>query len=222
VAALNLVILIGIVRVFAAMRGAPCEEAELELRLRNRGLINRVFTRATGAISRPVQIYPVGALFGLGFDTASEVALLVLAGGAAGAGLPWYAILCLPILFAAGMSLMDSAEGAFMTLAYGWALADPVRRVYYNITVTGLSVLVAFVIGTIELGGLMAEHLNLSGAFWSEWKSIDLNALGFMITGLFAVTLLLAAAVWRLGRIGERWARGRAADAGDVPVSSTP
>ena len=113
-------------------------------------------------------MYPIGLLFGLGFDTATEVALLVLAGGAAGAGLPWYAILCLPVLFAAGMSLLDTIDGSFMNFAYGWAFSKPVRKVYYNITVTGLSVAVALVIGTIELGGLLASQLGLSGAFWTD------------------------------------------------------
>ena len=103
-------------------------------------------------------MYPIGILFGLGFDTATEVALLVLAGGAAGAGLPWYAILCLPILFAAGMSLLDTIDGSFMNFAYGWAFSKPVRKVFYNLTITGLSVVVALVIGTIEIGGLVASR----------------------------------------------------------------
>jgi nickel/cobalt transporter (NiCoT) family protein len=123
--------------------------------------MNRVLGRLMKTVTKPTQIYPVGLLFGLGFDTASEVALLVLAGSAAGAGLPWYAILCLPILFAAGMSLMDSADGTSMNFAYGWALSRPIRKVFYNITITGLSVAVAAVIGTIELGGLIASQLNL-------------------------------------------------------------
>ena len=109
-------------------------------------------------------MYPLGVLFGLGFDTASEVALLFLAAGAAGAGLPFYAILCLPILFAAGMSLLDTIDGSFMNFAYGWAFSKPVRKVYYNITITGLSVAVALVIGTIELLGLAASELTLHGA----------------------------------------------------------
>ena len=130
-------------------------------------------------------MYPIGVLFGLGFDTATEVALLVLAGGAAGAGLPWYAILCLPILFAAGMSLMDSIDGSFMNFAYGWAFSKPVRKVFYNLTITGLSVAVALVIGTIELGGLIASQLNLSGSFWNWFENININFLGFVIVGMF-------------------------------------
>src|SRR5207249_9810767 len=113
----------------------------------NRGLLTRFYGRATRAVSRPWQMYPLGVLFGLGFDTATEVALLFVAAGAAGAGLPFYAILCLPVLFAAGMSLLDTIDGAFMNFAYGWALSQPVRKTYYNITITGLSVAVALIVG---------------------------------------------------------------------------
>jgi high-affinity nickel-transport protein len=136
------------------------------------------------------------------------VALLVLAGGAAGAGLPWYAILCLPVLFAAGMSLMDSIDGSFMNFAYGWALSQPVRKVFYNLTVTGLSVAVAAVIGTIELGGLLAAQLKLSGGLWDWFEGIDLNTLGFVIVGLFVGTWAVAVVVWRRGRFEERWGAG--------------
>jgi len=205
IAAVNVVILLGILRVFRQMRGGRYDEAQLEEQLHRRGLLNRVLGRLTRTVSRPGQMYPVGVLFGLGFDTASEVALLVLAGGAAGAGLPWYAILCLPILFAAGMTLMDSIDGSFMNFAYGWALSQPVRKVFYNLTITGLSVAVAAVIGTIELGGLLAAQLNLSGGLWGWFEGIDLNTLGFVIVGLFVATWAVAVAVWRWGRFEERW-----------------
>jgi high-affinity nickel-transport protein len=150
-------------------------------------------------------MYPIGALFGLGFDTATEVALLVLAGGVAVGGLPWYAILCLPILFAAGMSLLDTIDGSFMNFAYGWAFSKPVRKVFYNITITGLSVAVALAIGTIELGGLVASQLGLSGSFWTWFESININLLGFVIVAMFVATWVVALAIWRLGRIEERW-----------------
>ncbi len=205
IAALNVVVLFGIIKVFREMRRGAYDEQALEAQLDSRGLMNRFFGRMTRAIDKPRQIYPVGVLFGLGFDTASEVALLVLAGGAAGAGLPWYAILCLPILFAAGMSLMDTIDGSFMNFAYGWAFSKPVRKVYYNLAITGLSVAVALVVGTIELGGLLAERLALSGTFWTWWEGIDLNALGFVIVGMFVLTWAIALAVWRLCRIEERW-----------------
>jgi high-affinity nickel-transport protein len=205
IAALNVVILIGIVKVFRAMRSGRYDEQELEQQLARRGLMNRILGRLTRTVSEPRQMYPIGLLFGLGFDTATEVALLVLAGGAAGAGLPWYAILCLPLLFAAGMSLMDSIDGSFMNFAYEWAFSKPVRKVFYNLTITGLSVAIATVIGTIELGGLLASELNLSGAFWSWFENIDLNVLGFVIVGLFVATWAIAVSVWRVCRIEERW-----------------
>jgi high-affinity nickel-transport protein len=185
-------------------RGAYDEQA-LEHQLSNRGLMNRYLGRLTRAVRKPQQMYAVGLLFGLGFDTATEVGLLVLAGGAAGAGLPWYAILCLPVLFAAGMSLLDTIDGSFMNFAYDWAFSKPVRKIYYNITVTGLSVAVALLIGTIELGGLVASQLGLSGSFWSYLENIDLNTVGFMIVGIFVATWALALAVWKYGRIEERW-----------------
>jgi high-affinity nickel-transport protein len=205
IAALNAVILCGVVKVFLQMRTGRYSEGELEQQLASRGLMNRVFGRFTGAVSRPWHMYPVGALFGLGFDTATEVALLFLAAGAAGAGLPFSAILCLPILFAAGMSLLDAIDGSFMNFAYEWAFSEPVRKVFYNLTITGLSVAVAFVIGTIELSGLLAEKLGAQGAFWAWLENLSINTLGFIIVGMFAGTWMIALAVWRFGRIEERW-----------------
>jgi high-affinity nickel-transport protein len=205
IAALNIVILVGILKVFREMKTGLYNEDQLEEQLQKRGFMNRFFGRLTRTVTKPRQMYPIGMLFGLGFDTASEVALLVLAGGAAGAGLPWYAILCLPILFAAGMSLMDSIDGSFMNFAYGWAFSKPVRKVFYNLTITGLSVAVALVIGTIELGGLAASELSLSGSFWSWFEHIDINLLGFVIVGMFIMTWAIALSVWRFGRIEERW-----------------
>src|SRR3954463_6956940 len=205
IAALNVAVLAGIVRVFREMRRGAFDEAQLEAHLDARGLMNRFFGRFTRAVRAPWQMYPLGLLFGLGFDTASEVALLFLAAGAAGAGLPWYAILCLPVLFAAGMSLLDTIDGSFMNFAYGWAFSQPVRKVFYNLAVTGLSVAVALVIGTIELGGLVASKLSLSGSFWTWFETIDLNLVGFVIAGLFVATWVIAMAIWRIFRIEERW-----------------
>jgi nickel/cobalt transporter (NiCoT) family protein len=205
IAALNVVVLFGIIKVFREMKTGRYDEAALEHQLQNRGLMNRFLGRLTRSVTKPGQMYPLGVLFGLGFDTATEVGLLVLAGGAAGAGLPWYAILCLPILFAAGMSLMDSIDGSFMNFAYGWAFSQPVRKVFYNITITGLSVAIALVIGTIELGGLTASQLNLSGAFWNWFEGIDINMLGFVIVALFVLTWAIALAIWHLGHVEERW-----------------
>jgi nickel/cobalt transporter (NiCoT) family protein len=205
IAILNVVVLVGIVNVFRRMRHGDFDEAALEHQLSNRGLMNRYLGRLTRAVTRPQQMYPIGLLFGLGFDTATEVALLVLAGGAAGAGLPWYAILCLPVLFAAGMSLLDTIDGSFMNFAYDWAFSKPVRKIYYNLTVTGLSVAVALLVGTIELGGLLASQLELSGSFWAYLENIDLNTIGFLIVGVFIGTWTLALGVWKYGRIEQRW-----------------
>ncbi len=206
IAAINLVILVGIVRVFLRMRGGGYDEAALERQLNNRGLLNRLLGRFTKSITKSWHMYPLGLLFGLGFDTATEVALLVLAGTSAIAGVPWYAILCLPVLFAAGMSLLDTIDGTFMNFAYGWAFSKPVRKVYYNLVITGLSVAVALIIGSIELLGLLAEELSLSGGFWDWIAGIDLNAMGFVIVGMFVVTWMVALLIWRIARIEERWA----------------
>jgi high-affinity nickel-transport protein len=205
---LNLLVLIGIVGVFRRMRDGHFDEAELERQLDNRGFMNRFYKRATGAVSRPWQMYPLGLLFGLGFDTATEIALLAAAGAAAAGGLPIYAILCLPILFAAGMSLLDSIDGAFMNFAYGWAFSRPVRKLFYNITITWLSVVVALVIGTIELMSVLAERLSLTGPPWGFVSGLDLNYVGYAIAGVFALTWIAAVAVWRVGRIEERWSAG--------------
>jgi high-affinity nickel-transport protein len=204
IAALNLVVLVGIVRAFAEMRHGRGDEDELEALLRSRGLMNRLLGRFTQAISQPWHMYPLGLLFGLGFDTATEVGLLVLAAGAAGAGLPWYAILCLPVLFAAGMSLLDTIDGSFMSFAYEWAFSKPVRKVYYNIAITGLSVAVALLVGTIEVLSIAADKLN--GGFWDWVSGVDLNAVGYIVVALFVATWAIALAVWRFGRIEERWA----------------
>ncbi len=205
IAALNVVILIDIVSVFRDMRRGTHDEAKLEHRLNSRGLMTRFYGRFTSAVTQPWQMYLVGMLFGLGFDTATEVALLFLAAGAAGAGLPFYAILCLPILFAAGMSLLDTIDGSFMNFAYGWAFSKPVRKVYYNITITGLSVAVALIIGTIELLGLAVSNLGLRGPFWQWVSQLDINTIGYLMVGMFVATWAIALLIWRFARIEERW-----------------
>ncbi len=207
IGALNLAILWGIAKVFLRMRRGSYDERELERQLQAGGLMNRVFGRFTRAVSTPWQMYPVGFLFGLGFDTATEVALLFLAAGAAaaGAGLPFYAILCLPVLFAAGMSLLDTIDGSFMNFAYGWAFSKPVRRVFYNLTITGLSAGLALVIGTIELVGLLASRLGAHGAFWGWWENVDMNTIGLIVAGIFLLTWAAALAVWRFARIEQRF-----------------
>lgn len=206
IAILNVIVLAGILGVFARMRRGVYDEAELEAHLENRGLLNRILSRCTKSITTSWHLYPVGILFGFGFDTATEIVLLVLAGTGAAAGLPWYAILCLPILFTAGMCLLDTIDGSFMNFAYGWAFSNPVRKVYYNITITGLSVVVALLIGSVELLSLLAEQLGWAGGFWDWIGGIDLNTIGFVIVALFIATWVVALLIWRYGHIEEKWA----------------
>ena len=187
------------------MRSGDVSEAELEQQLDQKGVLNRVLGRATRAVTKPWHMYPVGLLFGLGFDTVTEVGLLVVAGGAAASALPWWAILTLPVLFAAGMSLLDSIDGSFMNFAYGWAFAKPVRKIYYNITVTSLSVGVALVIGVIELVSILTDKLDITTGPLAAIGGLDLQDVGFWIVGLFVVTWLVSLAVWRIGRIEDRW-----------------
>jgi high-affinity nickel-transport protein len=206
IAALNLVVLASILKVFREMRSGAYDDEQLEEQLNKRGLMNRFLGPLARRVDRPWKMYPIGFLFGLGFDTATEVALLVLAGTAVVGGLPFYAILSLPILFAAGMSLFDTIDGCFMNFAYDWAFSNPVRKVYYNLTITGLSVFVAVFIGATELLGLLAQDTNLNGSFWSFMQSFNINTAGFVIVGVFVVTWVIALAIWRFGRIEHRWA----------------
>jgi high-affinity nickel-transport protein len=212
---LNLVILVGIVRVFRDMRRGIYDDAALEKQLNSRGFMNRWLGGLTKSVTKSWQIYPIGVLFGLGFDTATEVSLLVLAGGAAAFNLPWYAILTLPVLFAAGMSLLDSIDGCFMNFAYGWAFSKPVRKVYYNITITALSVAVALIIGTVELLSILTDKLSIQHGPLAWLGGLDLNNVGFFIVGLFVVTWVVALAVWRFGRVEEKWSADLAPNSAD-------
>ena len=213
---LNLVVLVGIVRVFREMRSGRYNEAELEDQLNKRGLMNRFLGGLTKSVRKPWHIYPIGVLFGLGFDTATEVGLLVLAGGAAVFNLPFWAILVLPVLFAAGMSLLDTTDGVFMNAAYGWAFAKPVRKVFYNITITAISVAVALIIGTIELVGVLADQANITSGPLSAIAGIPLDYAGYGIVALFFVAWAVALAVWRYGRIEQKWSADLAPGA-DAP-----
>jgi high-affinity nickel-transport protein len=208
IAAINMVVLVGIIRVFREMRAGTYDEDALEEQLNKRGFMNRILGGVTRAVRKPWHMYPVGLLFGLGFDTATEVSLLVLAGGAAAFALPWYAILVLPILFAAGMSLLDSIDGSFMNFAYGWAFSKPVRKVYYNITITGLSVAVALIIGAIELISIVSDKLSIDSGPIAWIGGLDLNHVGYVIVGLFVATWAVALLIWRFGRIEEKWSAG--------------
>jgi high-affinity nickel-transport protein len=202
---MNLVAVVGIARVFRRMRTGDYDEAELERQLNNRGFLARILARMIKRVSKPWHLYPVGLLMGLGFDTATQVALLVLAAGSAAFVLPWYAILVLPVLFAAGMSLFDTADDVLMSRAYGWAFLKPVRKVFYNLTITVLSVTVALAIGGLVLIGLIAERLGIDTGPLAWLAAVNLDYVGFGIVGLFLLTWAIALAVWRLGRIEQKW-----------------
>jgi high-affinity nickel-transport protein len=205
---INLISLVGILRVWSAMRDGEYDEQALEHHLDNRGLMNRILRPVMKAVRQPRHMYPVGFLFGLGFDTATEISLLVLAGASAAVSVPWYAILVLPILFAAGMSLLDTVDGLFMNFAYGWAFARPVRKVYYNIVITGLSVAVALVIGIIEIDSILVDKLSIDSGPLHAIGNLDLEYVGYIIVGLFAVTWAAALLWWRFGRVEQRWSEG--------------
>ena len=206
IALLNVVILAGIFRVFRAMRQGDYDEEALERQLNNRGLMFRFFGRWMKTIDKEWKIYPVGVVFGMGFDTATEVALLATTALLASQHLPFYAILCLPILFTAGMCLMDTVDGIFMNFAYSWAFFNPVRKVYYNLAITALSVAICFFIGTVEVLSLLPMELGgLHGSFWHYIEVFDINKAGFVILGMFVVCWAGAMAFWRFGRVEERW-----------------
>ena len=205
IALLNIVILAGIVKVFRAMRNGTYDEAELERQLENRGLMYRFFGKWMKSITKEWQMYPVGVVFGMGFDTATEVALLATTALLATQVLPWYSIMCLPILFTAGMAMMDTLDGCFMNGAYGWAFFNPVRKVYYNLAITGLSVAICFFIGTIEVFGLLPMELHIHGAFWNFMENFNINTAGFVIVGMFVLTWAVALCIWKYGRVEEKW-----------------
>ncbi len=204
-AILNLIILVSIVGVFFKMRKGLYSEEELEKHLDSRGLLMRFFGPIARRIDASWKMYPLGILFGLGFDTATEIGLLVLAGSSVVAGLPWWAIMSLPLFFAAGMTLLDTIDGSFMNFAYGWTLSKPVRKVYYNIIITGLSVAVALFIGGLQLFHVLAQQLRLTGGFWEYALAFDLNSAGYFIVGAFAIVWGVALLLWRYGKIEERW-----------------
>jgi high-affinity nickel-transport protein len=205
IAILNLIILSSIVGVFFKMRKGLFSEEELEKHLNSRGLLMRFFGPIARRIDKSWKMYPLGILFGLGFDTATEIGLLVLAGSSVIAGLPWWAVISLPLFFAGGMSLLDTIDGSFMNFAYGWAFSKPVRKVYYNIIITGLSVGVALFVGGLEICQVIAEQLNLSGGFWDYALAFNLNSAGYFIAAAFVIVWAIGLLIWRYGRIEQRW-----------------
>jgi len=203
---LNLLVLLDILGVFRRMKRGHYDEQKLEQALLDQGLMSRFFLKRIGdRIDKSWKMYPLGVLFGLGFDTATEIGLLALAAGVATHHVPFLAVISLPIIFAAGMSLMDTADGAFMSHAYGWAFSNPIRKVYYNITVTSLSVAVALVIGMIELLQVTAAKFSLSGGFWVFLDNLDFGHIGYVVVGLFVATWLFSITLWKTRRIEQRW-----------------
>ena len=202
---INLFIWADIYLIFRKMYQGNFDAQALEQLLLSRGVVARVASPLFRIINRSWQVYPLGFLFGLGFDTASEVALLALSAGAATSAVPVTGILALPLLFAAGMSLMDTADGIFMTTAYRWAFATPLRKVYYNLTVTGLSVVAALLIGLIELIQALTQALGLTAGFWGRLHALDLGWIGYFLVALFMLTWSVSYGAWRLLRIEERW-----------------
>jgi nickel/cobalt transporter (NiCoT) family protein len=205
---MNLVILAGIVRVFQSMRRGSYDEAELERQLENRGFFYRFFGRWMKVIDKEWKIYPVGVVFGMGFDTATEVLLLTTTAFLASEHVAWQAIVALPILFTAGMTVMDTTDGVFMNMAYGWAFFNPVRKVYYNLAITGLSVAICFFIGGIEalsLVPLEVHGVSHTSGFWGFMYNFNINTAGFVIVGMFIATWIAAMLIWRYGRIEEKW-----------------
>ena len=204
----NLIILLDILKVFRRMRAGAYDRPSLEHELVAGGLLTRLFGRLFRLITHSWQMYLVGFLFGLGFDTASEISFLAISAGAAAQHIPIYALISLPLIFAAGMSLMDTADGAFMSQAYSWAFSNPVRKVFYNLTVTALSVFVALFVGLFELSQLLIQQLDLRGGVWDVIGGMNLGVMGFVIVGAFIVTWAGAILIYRGLHIEERWSSG--------------
>jgi nickel/cobalt transporter (NiCoT) family protein len=212
IAALNFAVLFGIMKMWRQAKSGTYRQEELDVLLAQRGFMNRIFKgRYNKFISSSWQMYPVGILFGLGFDTATEVGFLGLAATAAAAGtsggtaLPPLAIIALPFIFAAGMSLMDTIDGVFMSKAYGWAFVTPIRKIYYNITMTSLSIFIAFVIGSIEIVGLISTQSGWTGQPWAFISGININTAGQIIVAIFLAAWVGAVVAYKVRRIDERY-----------------
>ncbi len=203
---LNLLVLLNILKIWRQAKTGKHSHAHLEELLTQRGFINRLFGgRLQRIISHSWQMYPIGLLFGLGFDTASEVGLLAMTVGASAGNLPVAATLSLPILFAAGMSAMDTTDGVLMSKAYNWAFVNPLRKLFYNLTITSLSIVVALLIGTIELLQVFIGLLHLDGSFFDFIAGLDFGILGYVIVGVFLASWGVSVVLWKFGRIEERY-----------------
>ena len=213
IAGFNFVILLGIIKTWKQMKQGTYSPDELDALLAQRGMMNRIFKgRYNKFLNHSWQMYPIGFLFGLGFDTATEVGLLALSATAAtaavgsGVTLPPLAIIALPIIFAAGMSLMDTFDGIFMSKAYSWAFTNPLRKIFYNISTTGLSIFVAFAIGTVELVSVISSKAGFDDVEpFAYISNIDLNKIGYFIVGIFLVTWLASVAIWKFGKLEQRY-----------------
>lgn len=202
---LNLLVLLDILQVWRRARPGTHGHAHLEAILQKRGLLNRLFgSRLQQLMNHSWQMYPLGLLFGLGFDTASEVGLLAMTAGASAGNLPLPAVVCLPILFAAGMTAMDTTDGVLMAKAYDWAFLNPLRKIFYNITMTGLSVVVALGVGTVEIMQVLIGGLDLRGRPFDFVAGLDFRFLGYLIVGLFVLAWAVSVGIWKLGRLEAR------------------
>jgi high-affinity nickel-transport protein len=203
---LNLLVLLDLLDVWKRARGGAHSHAHLETLLGQRGLLNRLFGRRLQRfMNHSWQMYPLGLLFGLGFDTASEVGLLAMTAGASAGDLPLPAVLCLPLLFAAGMTAMDTTDGVLMTKAYDWAFLNPLRRIFYNLTMTGLSVAVALLVGTVELAQVLVATLKLHGPIADRVAGMDFGLLGYAVVGLFLLAWAASVVAWKFGRVEARY-----------------
>ena len=200
----NLVILLSIYRIFKELKRGKLNQSELDNLLDNRGFLNRYFRPLFKIVKHPWQIYPIGVLFGLGFDTTTEVALVAISVGiGVSSSVPVWMILVLPFMFTCGMVLIDTTDGVTMRVAYGWAFLNPIRKIYYNLTVTVISVLVALAIGSAELLQVMASELNLTGTFWGWLGTLDFESIGLGIIIIFLASWVVSVALWKYKRLDE-------------------
>jgi high-affinity nickel-transport protein len=206
IALVNLIVLRSIYRTFVRVRrGEPYVDEDFDLLLGSRGFLSRLFRPVFRMIGRSWHMYPLGVLFGLGFDTATEIGLLGISAAEAAKGLSFWAIMVFPVLFAAGMSLIDTTDNILMLGAYGWAFVKPIRKLYYNLTITCVSVVVALVVGGIEVLGLLGEHFHLQGWFWIAVVRLNDNfgTLGFFIVGLFALSWIVSISFYKWRRFDD-------------------
>jgi len=206
IALINALILISVYRAFTALRrGEPVADEALQDMLSQRGLLSRMLRSLFGVIARSWHMYPLGFLFGLGFDTASEVGLLGISAAQRSAGLSAWSILVFPALFTAGMSLIDTTDGVLMVQTYGWAFIKPVRKLYYNLTMTLISIVVALLIGGIEALGLIANKLGLEGPVWTFIGNVNesFGLLGYLIVGVFAAGWIISMLIYRIGNLDQ-------------------